>query len=156
MAYARRRTDHATADDVVAETFLVAWRRLDDLPADRPLPWLYGVARKILANQRRARERRARLATRIWSIDRGIDRRIGDDDAAHHSLLVALGNLPPGDQEVLRLAAWEQLTTAEIAMVLDCSPNAAALRLSRARRRLRSALDRFAPLPDMQRSEDTR
>lgn len=152
MAYARRRTDHATADDVVAETFLVAWRRLDDLPADRPLPWLYGVARKTLANQRRARDRRARLAARLWSLDR----RIGDDDAEHASLLVALATLPPGDQEVLRLAAWEQLATSEIATVLDCSANAAALRLSRARGRLRNALDRSARLPDMQRSEDER
>lgn len=153
MAYARRRTDRATADDVVAETFLVAWRRLDDLPAERALPWLYGVARRILANQRRARDRRARLAVRLWSLDR---RTGGDDDAAHHSLLVALASLSPGDQEVLRLAAWEQLTATEIATVLDCSANAAALRLSRAKRRLRSALDRSTPSPDMQRSEDTR
>lgn len=138
VAYARRRTDHATADDVVAETFLVAWRRLDDVPADTPLPWLYGVARRNLANQRRGLDRRIRLASRL----RSLHPRTGPgDNAEHHYLLVALSRLPSRDQEVLRLAAFEQLTATEIAAVLDCSPNAAALRLSRARRRLRDTLD---------------
>lgn len=153
VAYARRRTDHATADDVVAETFLVAWRRLDDVPADRPLPWLYGVARRTLANQRRGRDRRERLTARLWVVEERIS---GEEDVAHDALLVALSKLPPRDQEVLRLAAWEQLPVSEIAAVLGCSVNAAALRLSRARRRLRSSLDRSSPVPDMQRSEEQR
>lgn len=103
VAYARRRTDHATADDVVAETLLVAWRRFDDLPA-APLPWLYGVARRVLANERRRLERRARLHARLGvavlpSVDSGAA------NSASDATLVALQRLSPDDQEILRLSA---------------------------------------------------
>ena len=64
-AYALRRASRETSEDVVAETFLVAWRRLEDVPFEKPLPWLYGVARRTLANQRRAAVRRDALGTRL-------------------------------------------------------------------------------------------
>lgn len=126
-------------DDVVAETLLVAWRRLDDVPPS-PLPWLYGVARRVLANHRRGEQRRERLAGRVATAACAdavpTDTAVADDPV----VLAALAALVPRDQEVLRLAAWEGLTAAEIAVALDCSENAAALRLSRARRKLRIAL----------------
>ena len=125
----------ASADDVVAETLAIAWRRLDDIPTEHQLPWLYGVARRVLANQRRAKERRHGLVLRLAAQPAPVLHH--DEDT---EVLEALSTLRPGDQEILRLATWEQLTTPEIAAALGCTPNAAALRLSRARRRLRTAL----------------
>ena len=144
VAYARRRTDHAAADDVVAETLLVAWRRLDDLP-DAPLPWLYGVARRVLANQRRGDRRRGQLNDRLRALPPVLPEPIHESGGGDADLLAALAQLSHDDQEVLRLAAWERLASREIAVVLGCSPNAAALRLSRARRKLRSAMTQIGP-----------
>lgn len=130
-AFARRRLPPADADDLVADVLLTAWRRLDDVPSDA-LPWLYGVARRSMANQRRSAGRRHRLLLRI-AADRPAD--ATPPDLTH--ILEVLGRLRPDDQEILRLAAWEDLSAAEIAVALECTPNAAALRLSRARKRLR-------------------
>ncbi|HVT75908.1 MAG TPA: sigma-70 family RNA polymerase sigma factor [Acidimicrobiales bacterium] len=134
-AYARRRASGADADDVVAEVFTAAWRRMGDIPVGRELPWLYGVARRTLANQRRGAARRLRLVDRVA-------REPTRETALNASGAIAdaFARLRPDDREVLRLAAWEQLTAAEIAVVLGCSPNAAALRLSRARHKLREVL----------------
>ena len=148
MAYARRRCDDALADDVVSETFLVAWRRIEDVPGDSPLPWLYGIARRTLANQRRGRERQGRLINRLAALP--APRQGGDHE--NQVVLDALGSLSVADQEVLKLGAWEGLTVAEIAVVLGCSTNAAALRLSRARRRLRQRLT----VPDASRTQEDR
>lgn len=135
MAFARRRVDDAAADDVVAETFLVAWRRLDDVPP-RPLPWLYGVAHRVLANHYRGVARHDRLEARVSAVAprAALPCEVDDDVPA------AFAGLSPRDREVLALAAWEELDAVEIAVVLGCSPNAAALRLSRARQRFRLAL----------------
>ena len=134
--YARRRVSPGDADDLVADVLAIAWRRLDDIHEGAELPWLYGVARRTLANQQRAAGRRLRLVDRL-----GRQRPAGEDGPPTDSpVLDALERLRPDDREILRLAAWEQLGAAAIAVVLGCSPNAAALRLSRARRRLRSQL----------------
>lgn len=138
LAYARRRADPSVADDITAETLLVAWRRLEDVPADRPLPWLYSVAHKVLANHWRSAGRQERLTTRLASLQAVPE--YTDSSSDRDPVLVALGALSPTDQEVLRLATWEELTNSEIAVVLGCSENAVALRLSRARRRLRREL----------------
>jgi RNA polymerase sigma factor (sigma-70 family) len=143
LAYALRRTpDPADAEEAVAETMLVAWRRRAEIPKGAELPWLYGVARRVLANQRRARGRRARLASVLSRV-----RRVRPDaaDAAEASdevraVLAALARLSAADQEVLRLATWEELSNDEIALALGCSANAVAIRLHRARRRLRQEL----------------
>jgi RNA polymerase sigma-70 factor (ECF subfamily) len=131
-----RRTDAATADDVLAETLLVCWRRYDELP-DPPLPFAYGVARLCLANAERGARRQRRLAGRIATLDppREVPDPVGDD-----RLVEAMAGLSPDDAELMRLWAWEQLTPGEIATVLDITPNAAAIRLHRARKRLRTAL----------------
>jgi RNA polymerase sigma-70 factor (ECF subfamily) len=144
LAYALRRSDGETAQDVVAETFLVAWRRLDAVPAD-PLPWLYGVARRVLANQRRAGRRRDALARRLAVHAEASDRRamVGDS-----SLLRALARLSESDREALVLVAWEGLDQGRVAAALGCRPATLRVRLYRARRRLAHELQREEnPLP---------
>jgi RNA polymerase sigma-70 factor (ECF subfamily) len=137
--YFRRRAGHDAAAELTAEVFVVAWRRRDDPPAD-PRPWLYGVARHVMANHRRGTARAAALAERAGRGDA-----VTDDhaDLAHvrADLAAALRRLAPADREVLLLVAWEGLTSAEAAKVLGCRAPAARARLSRARRRLRAALE---------------
>ncbi|NYD40639.1 sigma-70 family RNA polymerase sigma factor [Nocardioides panaciterrulae] len=144
-----RRTDAATAEDVLAETLLVCWRRVAELP-ERPLPWAYAVARNCLANAERGARRQQRLAARIAVVDppAAVQPGPGERDGAGRDAEVveALGRLREQDAELLRLWAWEQLGAAEIATVLDLTPNAAGIRLHRARQRLREEL-RKSDLP---------
>jgi len=142
MRYALRRTDPETAKDVVAETFLVAWRRLDAVPTDSGMasPWLYGVARRVLANTTRARLRAERLTARL-----GQDRRVtsaadaAGEIAETDRLRHALATLSELDQEALRLVGWEELDLAAAALAMGCSRATMAVRLHRARRRLEQA-----------------
>ena len=136
----RRAPTAEEAADVVAETFLVAWRRLDDAPRGETHLWLYAVARRVLANHRRGTRRRTQLAERLrheWAEREPITR---DPAQSFPELAVAFRSLADADREVLALHAWEQLGTAEIAAVLGCSRNAVRIRLHRARRRLHAAL----------------
>jgi RNA polymerase sigma-70 factor (ECF subfamily) len=139
-AYARRRIDPTTAEDIVAETFVVCWRRLADVPED-PLPWLLGVARRCLANRRRADDRRSALAERAeaW-LPAGSERDIAEAVTEREELLSAFGRLSATDREVLALVAWDGLDVAGAARVLGCSTTALKVRLHRARRRLRRQL----------------
>ncbi len=133
-----RRTDAATADDVLAETLLVCWRRFDELP-ESPVPWAYGVARHCLANAQRSGRRQQRVAAKLAVVDppREADEPAGSRDDALHE---ALGRLRDEDAELLRLWAWEQLTPTEIATVLGVTANAVSIRLHRARSALREEL----------------
>lgn len=134
-----RRTDAATADDVLAETLLVCWRRLDEIP-EQPLPWAYGVARLCLANAQRSVRRQQRVAAKLAVLDpprESAEEPSGIRDDALHE---ALERLRDEDAELLRLWAWERLTPAEIATVLDVTSNAVSIRLHRARARLREEL----------------
>jgi RNA polymerase sigma factor (sigma-70 family) len=133
-AYCLRRADAPLAEDALAETFEIAWRRWNDIPG-QPKAWLLGVARRVLANRRRAETRQQALVQRIAAQPLA-------EDAAEDGppVLEALRRLAPLDQEVLRLAAWEELSSREAAQVLDCSPVAFRIRLLRARRRLARAL----------------
>jgi RNA polymerase sigma-70 factor, ECF subfamily len=141
LAYATRRTDPATAEEIVAEVFVVAWRRRRRIPATEPVLWLYGVARRLLANEWRAARRRDALAERLGSLARD---RAADEDAAGgpHPLWEALARLKPLDREVLMLTAWEGLDGARAGVVLGCSAQAVHTRLHRARARLAAELDR--------------
>lgn len=148
LAYALRRCrDHTDAEDAVSETFLVVWRRLDAVPGgEESLPWLYGVARRVLANDRRGQRRRDRLSSRLQALPRQdceIETQALASDAAVQ-VLSALSGLHPRDQEVLRLAAWEGLSHAQMATVLGCSENASAIRLHRARQRLAKQYEKEA------------
>jgi RNA polymerase sigma-70 factor (ECF subfamily) len=146
LAFALRRVDgRATAEDVVSETFAVVWQKRD-LISDEPLPWIYAIARRVIANQRRSDGRRGRLHDRIS----GEVAVAGAPDAAaivenRTELATAFATLSDTDQEVLRLVAWDELSAAEGAQVLDCTPAAFRVRLHRARRALRHALDEGAP-----------
>ena len=136
---------HSTDDeqDAVAEVFLTAWRRLDDVPeGEAARPWLYATARRVMANQARAQARRARLnekLTTVSSNDEGGAQQSEDPVAALvHDVLC---RLTPRDREVLLLAEWEGLSPAEIAKVLRCPAVTARGRLHRARRRFREVFD---------------
>lgn len=137
----RRASPREDAADVIAEVFLVAWRRLDEVPAGpSSLPWLYGVARKQLANHRRSEARRLRLASRLGAELEGAKRISRTDDGFPEGFAEAFSALREADREILRLAAWEELNATAIAVVLACSPNAARIRLHRARKRLEQEL----------------
>lgn len=142
LAYALRRTSDAQdAADVVAEVFLVAWRRLDSVPSgEGGRLWLYGVARHTLANQQRSERRRERLAERLRRELPAALQSMPPPGAETGVVRAALGRLGSEDQEILRLAGWEDLAPGEIATVLGISQVAARSRLHRARRRLRAAL----------------
>jgi RNA polymerase sigma-70 factor (ECF subfamily) len=135
-AYASRRLP-ARADDVVAETFLVAWRRFEHLPDDA-LPWLYGVARRVISDMRRSTRRQGAVAVRLAEQPaQGSSPPLADSDLER-----ALAALPERDRELLLLVYWEDLEPARAAIVVGCSRAAAATRLWRARRRLKAHLDR--------------
>lgn len=139
LAYAMRRAQTlADAEDVAAETFAIAWRKLDAIPTTEPLPWLYAVARRVLANHRRGTGRRERLAALLRVEDAPTPMRAGDD--LDGPAFAALASLSPADQELLRLVAWEELGNQQIAAVLGITPNAVAIRLHRARARFADAL----------------
>ena len=140
FAYVRRRTvGQADAQDAVADTFTIAWRRLAEMPeADAALPWLYGVARRVLANQRRGNQRRDDLSARMRiqkssPLDVETEVVVSDD---RRIVRVALSRLRDVDQEILRLAVWEELPHRDIAAVVGCSEASVAVRLHRARSRL--------------------
>jgi RNA polymerase sigma-70 factor, ECF subfamily len=136
-AYALRRTTPAEAEDVVAETFLVAWRRLDELPEEAK-PWLLGVARRVLANQRRAAERRHALTQRVGGLPAS-----EQEPPRRSAVLQALAGLSDTDREALLLVAWDGLSIREAATTLRCSRTAMKVRLHRARRRFGAELHRL-------------
>jgi RNA polymerase sigma factor (sigma-70 family) len=141
LAYALRRVDRAEdAADVVAETFLVAWRRMDRVPeGDDARLWLYGVARRQLANQRRGQLRRSRLADRLRAeLPAAAAVTHGTEDHRVVAVRAALARLDEEDREILRLSSWEGLTPAEIAAVMGVPGVTVRSRLHRARKRLRS------------------
>jgi RNA polymerase sigma-70 factor (ECF subfamily) len=138
LAYALRRTTKEEAEEVVAETFVVAWRRLNEVPDD-PIPWLLGVARRVLANQRRATGRRKALDQRLASASRStgvVTPDPAEEVAARMALDGALAQLSEWDREALLLVVWDGLDNRKAAQVMNCSAATFALRLHRARRRL--------------------
>jgi RNA polymerase sigma factor (sigma-70 family) len=143
LAYCLRRASLEDAKDATAEVFLVAWRRFDDVPGGYALPWLYGTARKVLANQRRSRSRLMRLATRLRvnsptapvEPETAVIRREQDQD-----VLDALGRLRFRDREVIQLTMWEELPQTAIGEILGCSDRAVTMRLHRALNRFRREL----------------
>src|SRR3954447_14602893 len=143
LGYALRRVGRPEdAADVVAETFLVAWRRLGEVPEEpRTRLWLYGVARRVLANQRRGERRRTALGQRLAAdLAASVpDHAPGVAERLRYGH--ALDQLGERDREVVLLSAWEGLEPREIAEVLGVSAVAARSRLSRARARLRVLLD---------------
>jgi RNA polymerase sigma factor (sigma-70 family) len=134
----RRAGGGIGVDDAVADTFLVAWRRLDEVP-EPARPWLLGVARRVLADQRRGLRRRRSLADRLALASSA---RIAWEPPAGVSaeLVGALRELSGHEREALMLVAWDGLTPAEAAVAAGCSATAFRVRLHRARRRVAAQL----------------
>jgi RNA polymerase sigma-70 factor (ECF subfamily) len=139
LAYALRRSDAHVAQEVVAETFAIAWRRFDDIP-NPALPWLLGVARRVLANSRRASSRQEALALRLVERPSFTDVDPTGEIDLRLTARAALERLSPTEREALELLAWEDLSAAEAAEVLGCSRRVFALRVHRGRKRLRQYL----------------
>jgi RNA polymerase sigma-70 factor (ECF subfamily) len=138
-SYALRRCASEDVDDVLAETFLVAWRRLDDVPPD-PRPWLLAVARRVLANRRRSDGRVVSLSARMARVATSERASNADDATAGTDLaltvLAGLERLPEKEREAIRLLAWDGLSPTDAANVLGCSRATFAVRVHRARRKL--------------------
>ena len=160
LAYALRRTSREDAADAVAETFLVAWRRLDELDEHYALPWLYAVARRVLLSQRRSSQRQRAIAERVAAAESSALPPSPEPFAASSRLREGLTSLSEKDREALMLAAWEELPSREAARVLGCSATAYRIRLHRARTRLREKLGdpdtgSFRPSPASARTEES-
>ena len=141
LAYLLRRCgDPADAADLLAETYLTAWRRIRDVPRDEQTrPWLYGVARRTLANYHRHQRVEDRLAASLRAqLVHEIDRTRSQHDSRFSDVIAnSLDQLSAADREVIELAAYDQLTPAEIAVVISKSPGAVRVQLHRVRRALR-------------------
>jgi RNA polymerase sigma factor (sigma-70 family) len=147
-AYVRRRlTSGEDIDDVVAEVFLTAWRRLDDVPSGAALPWLYATARRVLANAYRAEQRRRTLTETVARQRHNLAGDPADDVAGAQAVAAAFDSLSGTDREILRLALWEELPARHAAKVIGCTTAAFHVRLHRARRRLRQELERVPSSP---------
>jgi len=142
-AYAVSRIGREHADEVVAETFLVAWRRCDAVPVAAPVPWLLGVARNVLRERYRADVRRAALDAqlRAWIGATGqTTADVAEGVIERATVLAALARLGDDDRELLTLIAWHGLGPAEAAQVVGCSTATLLVRLHRARKRFRQVL----------------
>lgn len=138
-SYARRRAPDDLAEDVVAQTYLTAWRRRDEAVAGG-LPWLYRTARFTLANHQRTERRQLRVTQRVTTTT-DLTEQDATGAADDRSLVLdAIERLSDDDREILQLVYWEHLSVKAVAVVLDCRPGTAAVRLHRARGKLRDAL----------------
>lgn len=144
LAYLVRRLDREEAFDAAEDVFLVAWRRLGDVPSGgSQLPWLYGVARRVVSNRQRSMFRRSRLISKVADNPTVPGRGPEDEAIAREetsAMLAALGTLRDQDQEVLRLTYWEELPHVDIGKILGCSTEAVHVRRYRAEKRLANAL----------------
>lgn len=143
--YAHHRgLSSADADDLVAEVLTIAWRRLDAVPLDDPIPWLFAVARNVWRNHTRSLRRHSRMLDRLLPpLEQLPDEPTDGIEVAR--VRSAFTSLDDADREVLVLVAWDELTSQQLAVVLECSPGAARVRLHRARSRLADALAAGVP-----------
>jgi RNA polymerase sigma factor (sigma-70 family) len=152
-AFARRRVTADAAKDIVAETFLVAWRQLDAIPAD-PLPWLYRVAGRAVATHYRASRRGQALDDRArLMVTDTVEPDHADVVVEGFGLAAAFCSLAESEREVLRLVSWEGLDAQRAAAVVGCSLATFKVRLHRARRHFRAALE---ALTNAQRMSESR
>jgi RNA polymerase sigma-70 factor (ECF subfamily) len=142
-------------DDVVADVFAVAWRRIDDVPtAPQELLCLYGVARRCVLRALRAQRRRTRLSARLSTEAERRTLVYGiEPEPASEAVRAAIASLRTRDREVLMLVMWEQLNHRDAAEVLGCSTNAVVIRLHRAKERLGRQLRRPEITPTLSESE---
>jgi RNA polymerase sigma-70 factor (ECF subfamily) len=138
LAYLQHRTDPQTAQDVLQEVFVTAFRKADDVP-EPPIGWLFGTARRLLANKHRGARRHDQLIDRL--LDDASNEPDPDLAEVKEAFLQTLATLSTADREVLTLTGWYGLTPTEAAAALGCKASAYAVRLHRARKRLAAALD---------------
>ncbi len=153
----RRVSERGAAEDAAAETFAVVWRKREAIP-EQPLSWLYAIARRVLANQRRSARRRGRLDERLaheaGAAGSWVDP--GGALAERDAFAVAFARLSEPEREALRLVAWDGLNTREAAQALGCSNAAFRVRLHRARRKLAKHLAAGGHSPSEGRSTTAR
>ncbi|GAA1264279.1 sigma-70 family RNA polymerase sigma factor [Sphaerisporangium rubeum] len=142
-AYVVSKAGRQIADEVVSETFAIAWRRLDDVP-EPALPWLLGTARNVLRDTIRAEARREAVSAELRSWTEGD---VADQVTERLGVLTALAELHEDDREILILVAWQGLSPRDAAHVVGCSPATFRVRLHRARRRLARHMDTAVPTP---------
>lgn len=146
LAYCLRRSSASEAADAVADTWAVAWRRFDDLPGDdMALPWLYGIARRTLANQRRGLSRQRRLVSKLSALPVDVMPAVETLIVRHdesRAVIAALERLRPADQEILKLVAWEELPRRDVARALGITRAAVDQRFHRAMDRLSAQFER--------------
>ena len=143
-AYCLRRTSHEGAKDATSEVFVVAWRRIDDVPeGDQTLPWLYGVARNVLSNRARSLRRRERLVAKLSGrrddVDPETEPQVVQSEE-HRELVRALSLLPERDREILRLVEWEGLTRDQVAEMFFVTRSAIDKRIGRAYKKMAKTL----------------
>lgn len=148
LGYVLRRAETPDdAADVIADTFLIAWRRLEAVPhGDQARLWLYGVARRVLANHHRSQRRRSTLADRLRA-DLAVSFHPPEYAGELAEVAAVFRGLPDNERELLALAGWEGLDAGQIAAVLGCSRNAVRIRLHRARRHFADELARRGGRP---------
>ena len=155
LAFLRRCVPESDVEDVAAEVFAVAWRKWGTIPLDEVRPWLYGVARNLSANGRRADTRHRQLEQQVVG---GL--RLEEDETSHNDLSIDLRwawkQLGDRDREVLALVTWDELTGREAAAVQGCTRAAFSVRLTRARRRLRKLVEEFDPAAERERPVGSR
>lgn len=159
----RRAPSWADAADALSETYTVAWRRRNDIPSgDKTLPWLLGVARRVLANQSRSERRRdalsERLRAEVQPEAEAASIRVTDGEL-EQGIARAMARLKPRDQDLLALVSWEHLDRAQIATVLGCTSAQVRVRLHRARQRLvrelvSEGITAETPLPNTDRVKE--
>ena len=144
-SYAVSRAGRQLAEEIVSEVFLIAWRRLADVPKPA-LPWLLAVARNVVIDQFRAAARRQSVAElQAWAAEaRDSSADVADQVAERFAVIAALATLSEADRELLMLVAWQGLPPRQAARVVGCSTAALSVRLHRARRRLEHAMDEIA------------
>jgi RNA polymerase sigma-70 factor (ECF subfamily) len=143
LAFALRRTaSRSEAEEIAAEAFAVAWRRGDSVPTPA-IPWLYGVANRLLRNQQRSGRRQLRLMTKLSAERAPLGRDPAESVSERDAATIAFSRLSTSQREVLQIVAWEGLDADEAADVLGCSTGAFRVRLHRARRELAKQLDRI-------------
>ncbi|TDE97236.1 sigma-70 family RNA polymerase sigma factor [Occultella glacieicola] len=141
LAFIRRRTSPNVAEDILAETFVVTWRRIEEVPMEAR-PWLFGVARNSIRNYLRADGRQQALRIRLEQEPPEAQPDLSVAIASRADLVTAWNLLTDSEQEVIALTAWDDLSNSEAATVLGCTKSAFAVRLFRARRRLLHLLER--------------
>lgn len=147
LSFALARLEPESAKDAVAETFLIAWRRLPEVP-DNPAPWLFAVAGKVIAGQFRSHARREALRVRLETMGAAAEPGDPGEEVGERAVvLAAFTKLSENDREVLRLAAWDGLNSRDAATVLGITRFAFGVRLHRARRRFAATLAASEPAP---------